>query len=152
MDKNLMEPLTNKILPRDMEAWEPRIFSKIFPWIFFITLILLLTFVILYASLAHASIALPGEDISSKMESAGTLLRFIDTALFKWTARILSGVCMFGTAWCFKEQRIGTGVIVLIAALLFGTSTLWVKNIFSAAGGDSVFSQNTITMEHTTHA
>ena len=112
------------------------------PNFFSATLIFLLIFVIIFTTLpAHAeSISLPGDDISSKMESAGTLLRFIDTALFKWTARILSGVCMFGTAWCFKEQRIGTGVVVLIAALLFGTSTMWVKNIFSAAGGDSVFS------------
>jgi len=118
------------------------------PWIFFITLILLLAFVILFSLPAHAdSVSLPGEDISTKMESAGTLLRFIDTALFKWTARILSGVCMFGTAWCFKEQRIGTGVVVLIAALLFGTATMWVKNIFSAAGGDSVFTLNRITPE-----
>lgn len=119
---------------------KPGSFELWMPWIFFITLILLLAFVILFSLPAHADgVSLPGEDISSKMESAGTLLRFIDTALFKWTARILSGVCMFGTAWCFKEQRIGTGVVVLIAALLFGTATMWVKNIFSAAGGDSVF-------------
>lgn len=144
MDENLIEPLAEELLSPNIEAW--------MPFIFFITLGLLLTFVIVFAGPAHASVALPGEDISSKMESAGTLLRFIDTALFKWTARILSGVCMFGTAWCFKEQRIGTGVIVLIAALLFGTSTLWVKNIFSAAGGDSVFSQNTAAKEPTTHA
>ena len=117
------------------------------PWIFFITLILLLTFVILFSIPAHAGVSLPGEDISTKMESAGTLLRFIDTALFKWTARILSGVCMFGTAWCFKEQRIGTGVVVLIAALLFGTATMWVKNIFNAAGGDSVFTMHSPMME-----
>ena len=117
-------------------------YETLMPTLFLATLIFLLIFVIIFTTLpAHAeSISLPGDDISSKMESAGTLLRFIDTALFKWTARILSGVCMFGTAWCFKEQRIGTGVVVLIAALLFGTSTMWVKNIFSAAGGDSVFS------------
>ena len=117
-------------------------YETLMPTLFLATLIFLLIFVIIFTTLpAHGeSISLPGDDISSKMESAGTLLRFIDTALFKWTARILSGVCMFGTAWCFKEQRIGTGVVVLIAALLFGTSTMWVKNIFSAAGGDSVFS------------
>ena len=133
----------------------PGSFEKWMPWLYFITLILLLLFVIVFSLPAHAeSVSLPGEDISSKMESAGTLLRFIDTALFKWTARILSGVCMFGTAWCFKEQRIGTGVVVLIAALLFGTATMWVKNIFSAAGGDSVFTltQPNVDRTHSRHA
>jgi len=135
--------MLNLYFPPFQEHPKPGSFELWMPWIFFITLILLLTFVILCSLPAHAdSVSLPGEDISSKMESAGTLLRFIDTALFKWVARILSGVCMFGTAWCFKEQRIGTGVIILIAALLFGTSTMWVKNIFSAAGGDSVFTLN----------
>ncbi len=133
------------------ESNQDHFYEKWMPFLFFTTLILLLIFVILFSLPALADgISLPGEDISSKMESAGTLLRFIDTALFKWTARILSGVCMFGTAWCFKEQRIGTGVVVLIAALLFGTSTMWVKNIFSAAGGDSVFS-STLHIKDRTH-
>ena len=142
MQEQYFQPIQNHTRPGSLEIW--------MPWIFFITLILLLTFVILFSLPAHADgVSLPGEDISSKMESAGTLLRFIDTALFKWTARILSGVCMFGTAWCFKEQRIGTGVVVLIAALLFGTSTMWVKNIFSAAGGDSVFTLSQPVLQRT---
>lgn len=94
--------------------------------------------------LSHLSFAdatmLPGDDMSSKMESAGTLLRFVDTGLFKWGARVFAGLCIFGTAWNLKEGRYGPALISLISAILFGTAPMWVRNIFSASGSDSVFS------------
>ena len=90
-------------------------------------------------SFADATI-LPGEDASSKMESAGTLLRFIDTGVFKWGARLLAGLCIFGSAWSLKEGRYGGAIISVISAILFGTAPTWVKNIFAVGGSDSVFS------------
>ena len=99
-------------------------------------------FALLYGLPAWADSArLPGEDISSQMESAGTLLRFIDTGIFKWSARILAGLCIFGAGWNLKEMRFGPAFISMIAALLFGTAPTWVRNIFSVGGSDSVFSQ-----------
>ena len=86
-------------------------------------------------------VRLPGEDASAKMESAATLLRFIDTGLFKWSARILAGLCIFSAGWSLKEMRFGPAVISLVAAILFGTAPTWVKNIFSISGSDSVFAK-----------
>lgn len=86
-----------------------------------------------------AQTQLPGTDASDKLEAAGTLLRLIDTALFKWAARIFAGLCLLSTAWSLKEQRIGIAIVCIIAAILFGSATTWVKNIFSIASGDSVF-------------
>jgi hypothetical protein len=90
-------------------------------------------------------VRLPGEDASSKMESAATLLRFIDTGLFKWSARLLAGLCIFSAGWSLKEMRFGPAVISLIAAILFGTAPTWVKNIFSLSSSDSVFSNSEST-------
>lgn len=86
------------------------------------------------------SVRLPGEDMSAQMESAGTLLRFIDTGIFQWTARVLAGLCIFGAGWSLKEMRFGPAVIGIVAAILFGTAPTWVKNIFSIGGSNSVFS------------
>jgi hypothetical protein len=85
--------------------------------------------------------SLPGDDASSKMESAGTLLRFIDTGIFKWAARVLAGLCIFGAAWNLKEARFGPAVISIVSAILFGTAPTWVKNIFTIGGSDSVFTE-----------
>lgn len=82
---------------------------------------------------------LPGEDASAKLEAAGTLLRLIDTALFKWGARILAGLSLMSGAWALKEQRFGVAVICMIGAMLFGTAPAWVKNLFSISSSDSVF-------------
>lgn len=87
-------------------------------------------------------VRLPGEDISAQMESAGTLLRFVDTALFGWVARVLCGLCVAGAAWSLKEARFGSAVIAIISALLFGTAPTWVKDIFTIGGTNSVFSQS----------
>jgi hypothetical protein len=90
------------------------------------------------ASTAH----LPGEDASSKMEAAGTLLRFIDTGLFKWGARLFAGICVLTAAWLLKEMRFGAAVVCVIAALIFGTAPKWVKNIFEISDEQSLFSMN----------
>jgi hypothetical protein len=82
---------------------------------------------------------LPGSDASDKLEAAGTLLRLVDTALFKWGARIFSGVCIMTAAWSLKEQRFGIAVICIIGAIIFGTAPSWVRNIFAISGSDSVF-------------
>ena len=93
------------------------------------------------------TVRLPGEDISSQMEGAGTLLRFVDTAIFSWVARLLCGLCVGGAAWSLKEARFGGAVIAIVSAILFGTAPTWVKNIFSITGANSVFSQ-VDTKEH----
>ena len=110
------------------------------PLFFYFVLAALSAFVLFHTVPALADARLPGEDISAKMESAGTLLRFVDTGIFKWTARVLAGLCIFGAGWSLKEMRFGPAVISMIAAILFGTAPTWVKNIFSIGGADSVFS------------
>ncbi|MGK5083500.1 hypothetical protein WDW37_09360 [Bdellovibrionota bacterium FG-1] len=87
------------------------------------------------------TVRLPGDDISAQMEGAGTLLKFLDTAIFGWVARLLCGLCVGGAAWSLKEARFGSAVVAIVSALLFGTAPTWVKNIFSISGSSSVFSQ-----------
>jgi len=84
--------------------------------------------------------SLPGADASDKLEAAGTLLRLIDTALFKWGARIFAGICVMSAAWSLKEQRFGIAIVCIVGALIFGTAPKWVKNIFAVGSGDSIFS------------
>jgi hypothetical protein len=114
--------------------------------VFLATLILML---LLFAFQAHPVFAdgttLPGSDASSQMESAGTLLRFIDTGIFKWGARLLAGLCIFGAAWSLKEGRYGPAVISVVSAVLFGTAPSWVKNIFAVGGSDSVFTSTELS-------
>lgn len=90
------------------------------------------------------AVNLPGTDVSSKLEAAGTLLRLVDTAIFKWGTRVFAGLCICGAGWSLKEQRFGTSMLCVIAALIIGTSPTWVKNIFSIGGGDSIFSHQMI--------
>lgn len=98
-------------------------------------------FILIYCPESFAAgTRLPGADASDKLEAAGTLLKLIDTGLFKWGARIFTGICVMAAGWAVKEQRFGTAVICIVGALLFGTATMWVKNIFEISGGDSVFS------------
>ena len=91
-----------------------------------------------FAGVTH----LPGDDASEKLQAAGTLLKLIDTGLFKWGARLFSGLCIMSAAWSLKEQRFGIAIICVIGAMIFGTAPMWVKNIFDIGGGDSVFSMN----------
>lgn len=86
-----------------------------------------------------AQASLPGSDASDKLEAAGTLLRLLDTALFKWGARLFAGICIMSAAWSLKEQRFGIAIICIVGALIFGTAPTWVKNIFSISAGDSIF-------------
>ena len=131
----------------DNEAWIERIYEFLenHLWVYFLiqfVVIALVMAAVFKLSPAWAdSVRLPGEDISAQMESAGTLLRFVDTGIFQWTARILAGLCIFGAGWSLKEMRFGPAVIGVIAAILFGTAPTWVKNIFSISGSNSVFSQ-----------
>ena len=107
----------------------------------------LIAFIAVLATLVNITpawadtVRLPGEDVSAQMEGAGTLLRFIDTAIFGWVARLLCGLCVGGAAWSLKEARFGSAVVAIVSALLFGTAPTWVKNIFSISGANSVFSQ-----------
>jgi hypothetical protein len=86
-----------------------------------------------------AQTSLPGSDASDKLEAAGTLLRLLDTALFKWGARIFAGICIMSAAWSLKEQRFGIAIICIVGALIFGTAPTWVQNIFSIGASDSIF-------------
>ncbi|MCB9061467.1 MAG: hypothetical protein H6622_08100 [Halobacteriovoraceae bacterium] len=87
-----------------------------------------------------ASIKLPGTDSSDKLEAAGTLLRMVDTALFKWGARIFAGLGILSAGWHLKDQRFGLAVISVIGSILIGTCPMWVKNIFDIGGGSTLFS------------
>ena len=98
----------------------------------------------MYLALGEVAFAdsakLPGTDASNQLEAAGTLLRIIDTGLFKWGARIFAGICIMSAAWSLKEQRFGIAIICVIGAIIFGTAPTWVKNIFEIGGGGGVFS------------
>ena len=112
------------------------------PWLWFLILVLmtLVTFLIVISNPElFAQGTLPGSDASDKLEAAGTLLRILDTALFKWGARIFAGICVMSSAWSLKEQRFGIAIISIVGALIFGTAPTWVRNIFSISSGDSIF-------------
>lgn len=114
--------------------------STIFLLIWLLIIIGLALYSLIFGPEAFSQAQIPGTDASDKLEAAGTVLRLLDTALFKWGARLLAGVCIMSAAWSLKEQRFGIAVICIIGALLFGTAPTWVKNIFSITGSDSVFS------------
>ncbi len=109
--------------------------------VFAATLVALAIILLWAAPLAHAGANLPGTDASDKLEAAGTLLRMIDTGLFRWGARIFAGICIMSSAWALKEQRFGIAIICVIGAIIFGTAPTWVKNIFDIGGNQSIFSK-----------
>jgi hypothetical protein len=88
---------------------------------------------------ADASLPSGGGDAVGKLKAAGSLLSIVDTALFKWGARIFAGLCIMSAGWALKEQRFGVAIVCVIGAILVGTAPSWVKNIFEISGGDSVF-------------
>lgn len=90
---------------------------------------------------------LPGTDESTRLEAAGTLLRLIDTGLFKWGARVLAGLCIMSSAWSLKEQRFGVAIICIVGAIIFGTAPVWVKNIFDIGNNEGIFSLITPQIE-----
>ncbi len=87
----------------------------------------------------HAQVRIPGQDQSQKLQSAGTLLRLVDTALFVWLARIFAGLCILSSGWLIKEQKFGPAVVCVLGALIIGSSPAWVVNIFEIGGGGGVF-------------
>lgn len=86
------------------------------------------------------SIKVPGEDAADSLTAAGTLLKIIDVGLFKWGARLFAGICIMSAAWALKEQRFGIAVICVVGAVIFGTASKWVKNVFDVGGNESLFS------------
>lgn len=109
----------------------------------FLAVVLTLVASIAWMFLGQAAFAqstkIPGVDASGQLEAAGTLLKIIDTGLFKWGARIFAGICIMSSGWALKEQRFGIAIICVIGAIIFGTAPTWVKNIFSIGGGEGVF-------------
>ena len=79
---------------------------------------------------ALAQVSLPGADESGKLEAAGTLLRIVDTGLFKWGTRVFAGLSIVSGGWALKEQRFGVAIMCIIAAILLGSAPNWVKNVF----------------------
>ena len=122
-----------------MQKWIP----KWWDWqIFGLVMVAVVGLVLMYSNIALADVGnLPGRDESAKLEAAGTLLRLIDTGLFKWGARLFAGLCIMSAAWALKEQRFGMAVICVIGAVIFGTAPTWVKNVFSISGESSIFGQ-----------
>ncbi len=122
-----------------MEKWIP----KWWDWqVFGLLAVAVVGLMLMFADIALANIGnLPGRDESAKLEAAGTLLRLIDTGLFKWGARLFAGLCIMSAAWALKEQRFGMAVICVIGAVIFGTAPTWVKNVFSISGESSIFGQ-----------
>ena len=78
---------------------------------------------------------LPGSDQMDKLTAAGSLLRLIDSFLFKFGARLMAGLAVLGAGWNLKEQRFGIAIVCIIAAIVIGTAPMWVKNIFDIGGG-----------------
>ena len=84
---------------------------------------------------------LPGDDVSDKLEAAGTLLKLIDTGIFKWGARVFAGLLVMSGGWALKEQRFGIAAICVAGAVVIGTTPKWVKNIFDVGDNQSLFTQ-----------
>ncbi len=93
----------------------------------------------IFISKVQAQVKIPGTDQSAKLETAGTLLMIVDTALFVWLARILAGICILSAGVLIKDQKFGPAVICVVGALIIGTSPAWVLNIFEISGGGGVF-------------
>ncbi len=138
-----MKPIENlTMFTEDFRPWHARRDdSTVHLLIFFVILIGLMAFCWFFGTEAFSQAQIPGTDASDKLEAAGTVLRLVDTALFKWGARIMAGVCIMSAGWSLKEQRFGIAVISIIGAMIFGTAPSWVRNIFSISGSDSVFGE-----------
>lgn len=95
---------------------------------------------VLFGSDLLSAIRLPGNDVSDKLTAAGTLLRIVDTGLFKWGARIFAGLCLMSGGWALKEQKYGIFIICIVGSIIFGTIPSWVKNIFDIGGNKTLFS------------
>ena len=94
---------------------------------------------VIASAVAHAGPRIPGADAADKLEAAGTVLRIVDTALFKWGARVFAGLSILSAGYNLKEQRFGVAIICIIAAIILGTAPIWVENIFAIGGGNGIF-------------
>ncbi len=126
--------LTNSILKssgHDRFLDENSKFPHFWFWLFFFALVI--------SSVAQAGPRIPGADAADKLEAAGTVLRIIDTALFKWGARLFAGISILSAGYNLKEQRFAVAIICIISAIILGTAPIWVENIFSIGGGNGIF-------------
>lgn len=82
-----------------------------------------------------------GSDPLKSLTAASHLLGIIDSAIFKFGARILAGLCIIGAGWNLKEQRFAMAIVCIFGAILIGTTPMWIKNIFAlnSNGGGSIF-------------
>ena len=78
---------------------------------------------------------LPGSDEMDKLTAAGSLLRLVDSFLFKFGSRLMAGLCILGAGWNLKEQRFAIAIMCVFGAIIIGTAPMWVKNIFDIGGG-----------------
>ncbi len=107
-------------------------------------LVLLFTVGLICFNESFAQVRIPGQDQADKLEAAGTLLRLIDTGIFKWGARIFAGIAVLAAGHALMQQAFKMAVIAVVAAIVFGTSPIWVKNIFDIGGGQTLFSSNQV--------
>lgn len=112
---------------------------KIYNWI--LCFILSLIFIQSYEILANNLPADTNGSIKS-FTAANQLLGIIDSTIFKFGARILAGLCILGAGWNLKEQRFAMAIVCIFAAIIIGTTPMWIKNIFemNGTGGGSIFS------------
>ncbi len=140
-----MEAVSTVPNPRSRFSWPFNSIQTSEAYMMLIVTLAFLSFALLMiflsGNLAFAGgTSLPGEDASGKLEAAGTLLKLLDTGLFKWGARIFAGICIMSSAWALKEQRFGIAIISVVGAIIFGTAPKWVKNIFDISDEQSLFS------------
>lgn len=75
------------------------------------------------------------------LTAATTLMGIIDSAIFSVGARVLAGLCILGAGWNLKEQRFAMAIVCIFAAIVIGTTPMWIDNIFNlnSNGGGSIF-------------
>ena len=123
--------LSQMTMTYDPSGKDPK-FQKLLLFLLFLSLLV-------FVFLAQAGPRIPGADAADRLEAAGTVLRIVDTALFKWGARLFAGISILSAGYNLKEQRFGVAIICIIAAIILGTAPVWVENIFSIGGGDGIF-------------
>ena len=118
------------------------ILSKPVPNRLALALICLSTLFISAISLANN---LPGQGSIADFTAAQTLLHIVDSVLFNYGAKLAAGLCILAAGWNLKEQRFNMAVICVIAAIIIGTTPMWIKNIFEmqSSGGGSIFNSST---------
>ena len=109
-------------------------------WRATITFLIIMGLAIFISDMAMAGPPrLPGTDETDQLEAAGSLLRIIDSFLFKFGARLMAGLAVLAGGWSVKDMAFGRAVLCFVAAIVIGTAPMWVENIFEMGGG-SLFS------------